>query len=85
MESTGTSVTSIKFYHTKQLKVSEDCNHREKTNSHVTFHEQCHSEREVTVKVCLLSYKSNEQIIMPPSEYNSGSAFELEPVLTTDY
>jgi hypothetical protein len=45
------------------------------------------SQREVTVQVCPLIYKSKEQIILQPSEYNSGFAFELEeqPVLTRDY
>jgi len=45
------------------------------------------SQREVTVHVCPLIYKSKEQIILQPSEYNSGFAFEIreQPVLTTDY
>jgi len=45
------------------------------------------SQREVTVQVFPLIYKSKEQIILQPSEYNSGFAFEREeqPVLKRDY
>jgi hypothetical protein len=45
------------------------------------------SQTEVTVQIFPLIYKSKEQIILQPSEYNSGFAFELgeQPVLTTDY
>jgi hypothetical protein len=45
------------------------------------------SQMEVTIQVCPLIYKSKEQIILQPSEYNSGFAFELgeQPILTRDY
>ena len=45
------------------------------------------SQRDVTLQVCPLIYKSEEKIILQPSEDNSGFAFELEKqaVLTTDY
>jgi hypothetical protein len=65
MESTGTSITSIKFYHTKQLQVSKDYNYREKPiltlycmdNVLVVPHS---SQREIIAQVCPLIYKSKE-------------------------
>lgn len=92
MESIGPSVTPIKFYHTKQLQDSIDYNHREKLILTLycmgtVFVVPHSSQTEVTVQIFPLIYKSKEQIILQPSEYNSGFAFELgeQPVLTTDY